>query len=439
MAWQEEITDAKYTSPSGKTFTFYYGALKKDTDLKTATFTFPDVDGALVMPLGRGWRRFPLSCRFYGEDCLTQADNFEKALEETGIGTLQHPIYGQRKVVPTGSISRSDNLTTDLNTSTVEITFAETITDQIFPASEIQQDEEIAEAVNACIEKTAEDYAKQMNFDKKSDAVAAQKQITSMSKVVTEQTDTLAQKSSTVYSLYSQQKAELNNNLSNFVSNAKNVALSIFSVAKSPAQIAIDASAKISAYTAVTRNLTSNFSKNLFSKTRTKAQYINSRLCWQSSVLACASGIAYALSAKGKNETESTGAVVTGLSLSSGNGKFRSREDAVNAATEILELFDQYTAFENKNLAENYNVDVGAGYEDLLKIVVLSTAKILNYAFSLKSKHTIVLDRPRQVIELVAELYNGDFSKVDDFICDNKLNINELEILPLGKKVSYYA
>ena len=69
---------------------------------------------------------------------------------------------------------------------------------------------------------------------------------------------------------------------------------------------------------------------------------------------------------------------------------------------------------------------------------MLSTAKILNYAFSLKSKHTIILDRPRQVIELVAELY-GDFSKVDDFICDNKLNINELEILPLGKKVSYYA
>lgn len=64
MAWNSEIKDATYTSPSGKTYTFRYGQLSKETELKTATFTFPEKDGALVVPLGVGGRTFPMSCFF---------------------------------------------------------------------------------------------------------------------------------------------------------------------------------------------------------------------------------------------------------------------------------------------------------------------------------------------------------------------------------------
>jgi hypothetical protein len=51
---------------------------------------------------------------------------------------------------------------------------------------------------------------------------------------------------------------------------------------------------------------------------------------------------------------------------------------------------------------------------------------------------TITLDRDRQVIELCAELY-GTTDYLDEFIMQNKFNIDEIELLPMGKKVSYYV
>jgi hypothetical protein len=51
---------------------------------------------------------------------------------------------------------------------------------------------------------------------------------------------------------------------------------------------------------------------------------------------------------------------------------------------------------------------------------------------------TITLDRDRQVIELCAELY-GTTDYLDDFITSNNFNADEIELLPMGKKVSYYV
>jgi hypothetical protein len=51
---------------------------------------------------------------------------------------------------------------------------------------------------------------------------------------------------------------------------------------------------------------------------------------------------------------------------------------------------------------------------------------------------TITLDRDRQVIELCAELY-GTTDYLDEFIIENNLNIDEIELLPMGKKVLYYV
>ena len=45
MAQITDLREACYTSPSGKKFYFEYDSkLSSETDLKTATFTFPDKD-----------------------------------------------------------------------------------------------------------------------------------------------------------------------------------------------------------------------------------------------------------------------------------------------------------------------------------------------------------------------------------------------------------
>lgn len=173
MAWTDELLEAKYTTPSGKDFSFLTGDVSKETDLKTASFTFPEKDGALIQSLGRGGRRFSLTCTFWGANCIKEANNFEKGLEEAGVGNLQHPVYGNRKVVPTGSIKRTDNIVSGSNVSTVDVTFAETITDSNENSSEISSDE-LDEQFAEIQDEECEDFANTVKVENSSDQIQTQ-------------------------------------------------------------------------------------------------------------------------------------------------------------------------------------------------------------------------------------------------------------------------
>ena len=71
-------------------------------------------------------------------------------------------------------------------------------------------------------------------------------------------------------------------------------------------------------------------------------------------------------------------------------------------------------------------------------IVSASVNLIVNNSFSLPSRKVVLLGQDRQVIELIYELY-GDMSKLDEFIIDNNLSYNELEVIPMGREVAYYV
>jgi hypothetical protein len=55
-------------------------------------------------------------------------------------------------------------------------------------------------------------------------------------------------------------------------------------------------------------------------------------------------------------------------------------------------------------------------------------------------RRLVKLDRDRNFIELCAELYGSvDNFYLDKLIVENNLNIDELEIIPMGAEVAYYA
>ena len=150
MAWDSDLKEAVYTAPSGKKFSFHFDSnLSSETDLKTATFTFPERDGALVVPLGVGGRRFSFTCYFYGPKCKRDADQFEAGLKERGYGELQHPVYGTHKVVPTGTIGRNDDVVAGVGVSGVSVTFSETIVDSVVINSEVTSIDTINESSNS--------------------------------------------------------------------------------------------------------------------------------------------------------------------------------------------------------------------------------------------------------------------------------------------------
>jgi prophage DNA circulation protein len=145
------IQEARYTSPIGKETNFAWENTKRDTELKTGTYTFPGRDGAHVQHQGAGARTFPLVCIFSGDDYMEKANEFEAMLIERGTAELQHPVYGTLKVIPTGHIEREDDPVNKLGESTVKITFTETITEE--------EATELNEVAAAAIEEKFDEFS----------------------------------------------------------------------------------------------------------------------------------------------------------------------------------------------------------------------------------------------------------------------------------------
>jgi len=60
-------------------------------------------------------------------------------------------------------------------------------------------------------------------------------------------------------------------------------------------------------------------------------------------------------------------------------------------------------------------------------------------SFSLKQERSLVLDRSRTIIDVVAELYGSVDDQLDFFINSNGLTGSEILELPKGKQVVFYV
>ena len=105
----------------------------------------------------------------------------------------------------------------------------------------------------------------------------------------------------------------------------------------------------------------------------------------------------------------------------------------------IQDLFEDFKTFCDKKISQNVSVETDASYEALLEVVTKSVSLILDTAFSLKKRRVITLDRDRQLVELLSELYGDIDSHIDEFISDNDLNIETIKVIPMGTEVAYYV
>lgn len=83
-------------------------------------------------------------------------------------------------------------------------------------------------------------------------------------------------------------------------------------------------------------------------------------------------------------------------------------------------------------------VQTGEGLTAMHDIVIKGLQFIVYRSFDMDIRKEITLVRDRQIMELIAELY-GDFTRLDEFIDDNNLTVDEIALLPMGRKVAYYV
>jgi hypothetical protein len=480
-----ELLEAKYTSPSGKEFIFLWEKVSKKIQLKTGVFTFPDKDGAHVQHQGGGPTTFPFQCIFNGEGHIKNADDFESALLERDVAELQHPLYGIRKVIPTGDIQRDDDYVNTLNETHVTVTFTETLTDEEPTKLEAVTVDEIENDFDEFSESAAADFAESLTIETIDEELEIQATLSS-------QADTLNDNLSGLFSSIGKSKfadfissmRELKNNIKSFLNKAESLVQKAINIArlglnlmKLPSRMIINITEKIKGYSMLIAQITNQFKNDPYGMNKIKNAFASTRLILSGAIASVSSGSALSIansaawggaltqagsngglagSVPGTQGGSSGGGSVSGGGFVSegsfagggavaGTGAAASgvltREAAVAIAVQLKSMLQEVQNFEDAKIEKNTFIDSNAStYLLMVQLVNKSIQLILTSCFALPMKRTIKLDRDRNFIELCAELYGTvDDIYLDRLIIENNLNIDELEIIPMGREVTYYV
>jgi prophage DNA circulation protein len=464
MAWQDKTLEAKYTSPSGREFPFHYEKVSRETNLKTGIFEFPDRDGAHVQHQGAGAKSFPLVCIFSGPDCMDQADAFEESLFERDVAELKHPTYGIIKVIPTGNIKREDDLVNALNESRVTVTFTETITDEAPPMDTVSADA-IEAVFNDLLESSALDFAENISFDTVAEELSLQSALMTQAQLINDNMGALiaadAPALANFKTIFGEAKTGIKGfkstistaksaavKIENFVVKGLNVARLNLNLMKVPSRIKVDIMEKIKGYSILATSIASQFKNDPYGKKNVANAFHSTSLVLTGCTACLATGAAFSMAqaSAGGKKTEINRTPAIPPAFPSGDtippdpeAESVSREESIQVINNILSLLETTKSFQDAKIENDIIIDSNSETYLLLNSLVYSCVQlIMNVSLSLPMRRTITLDQDRQIIELVCELY-GSVDYIDKFISDNDLNADELEVLPMGREVTYHV
>lgn len=414
MAWNDRIREAAYTSPGGDRITFAYENVRKTVDKKTTGFEFPDADGTYVQDLGHTGRRYPLRVFFWGDDYDQDAEQFEAALLERGIGRLEHPIYGTIDVVPFGTITRRDDLKTAANQAVVEVTFWETI-GLIYPAAQTDPASAVLSAVDEYNASAAAEFEDVTSLDSAVEQASFKNSYEALLDSARAGLQTVADAQESVQKQFDAIYDSINEGIDVLIAQPLTLAFQTTQLLQSPARVLTNIQARLDAYGDLANSIISGDGAVV----KPGNDSTNSNQFHTNDLYA---------------STYVTGSVVSVV-----NNEFTTKTEALEAAERVLTQLEDVTNWRDDNFQSLEEVDSGAAYQQLQEAVALTAGFLVEISFSLKQERRIVLDRNRTIIDLAAELYGSVDDQLDFLINSNGLTGSEILELPRGKEIVYYV
>lgn len=412
MSWEDRIQVAAYTAPSGNRFEFLYENVSLEVDKKTVVYTFPEKDGAYIQDLGRAGRRFPFTLMFSGENYDQISDSFLSALEEKGAGKLEHPIYGDRVVVPTGSITRRDDLTTASNQAIFSVSFSETIEEITFPLSAETATAEINNTAQSFQENTAEETAGAIKLDNANEGAALSIVADDSVGVIDGFLKDLAAKTASTKSAFDTVKKAYEENVKNVIDDAAGVIEQAILLTRIASQAKTFITDQFNSYSLMINDLVASVGiADGSNNPGNKYLYTNSIVS----------------------------AALTALCEGSLISTINSRPEAVTTSEAILDLYDKITEWQDENITALGLVDTGISFSDLTSVMSQTAIFLVNESFSLPIERREVLQNDRNIIEYLSSVGLDVETDLDFFIQVNELTADTIEILPAGIEVLYYA
>lgn len=411
MTWEERQRPAAYIAPDGTRLPFVFESVSEQLPRKTAAFDFPDADGTYVQDLGVSSRRYPLRCIFTGPDYDLQAQAFMDALAQTGNGTLEHPAYGPRLVVPVGTPTRRDDLVNAANEAAVEVEFWVT-TGLVYPAVELDAAAQIETAVQDYNRAAAESFAGGLDT---SDPLAANTLRGAISDTLDRTSGALsgiARSTDEVFTRFRDIERSIVASLDDTVGQALTIGAQVSLFLQEPSRAAASIRQRLRDYGALLQVVTASTPEPGFGA-RAQNTFEVDRL--------------------------NAAGAVTGSVLSTLDADFATRGDALEAALDVLGQFEALQAWQDSGYTALDLSDTGGAYTELLDAVALAAGYLVEISFTLRQERALVTTAPRAVVELCAELYGSVDDNLDFFLTSNGFSGSEILEIPRGRRVVYYV
>lgn len=419
MTWEDRLAEAAYTSPGGTRMTFAYGDVSSEVDKRTAAFEFPGVPGAYVQDNGHGERRYPLLCAFSGPECDAQAKAFEKLLLEQGPGRLDHPVYGRIDVVPFGTITRRDDLVTAANQTIVEVVFWSTV-GAVYPSSRIAPQFEVTEAARLAAPALSGDFDRTMNLATEARRANSRLTVQDCLRHVQGALGAAAAVTDSIDREFRSLQQQINFGIDVLIGQPLELAQQMLNLITAPARALAGIESRLAGY----RNL---LDRMLASSTSAPGD-------------TATLGRIPIRRSNDFHTFELTGSgAVLGSVASVVNNTFTAKPRALEAAEEIIGQMDALIAWRDGRYGDLEQIDTGEGYQALQETVALAIGYLVEISFTLSAERAVVLDRPRALVELCAELYGsvGD-ERIDFLINTNRLSGSSIVELQRGARIVYY-
>lgn len=418
--WRDRVEEAAYRSPNGTRIRFLFEDVQRQTTKRGTVYEFPGINDAYIQRKGFGPRRYPMRCYFAGADHDLVATAFEVALLEDGIGKLDHPRYGTLpRVVPFGDITRRDDLKTAANQTIIDVTFWTTLA-SIYPSAQRDAESEIRAALGTFDVELAQELAAG-SFLTEAHRRGLKATIRGGLREVSAELRKVADATDSVRREFDDYNRLINESIDVLIGQPLTLGRQVNALIKAPARALSSIQARLDGYATLYSRLLG--------------------LEASSPSAAAVSGTSAALT-KAQNDFRAQRLMVldtvAGSVESTLEHEFSTKPEALDAAEQVLDLFDNANAWSDSGLDTLGIVDTGAAYQALRNAVAFAAGNLVAISFQLVPERAIVLDRPRTIIDLAAELYGAVDDRLDLLINSNHLSGDEILELPMGKRIVYY-
>jgi prophage DNA circulation protein len=419
VTWQDRLSEAAYTSPSGTRMRFSYADVSSEIDKRTASFEFPGIAGAYVQDNGPGARRFPLVCYFSGPDCDREAQAFEALLLERGAGRLEHPLYGKHTVVPFGTLARRDDLLSGANQTILEVVFWSTL-GAVYPSSGLSPKHNVNLSIGFTRQKLAAGFARKTNL-----LTAARRANTALTvrqalRNIQAAMRKVAGVTESINREFRDLQQQVNFGLDVLIGTPLLMAQQLLNLISAPGRALTGILSRLQGY--------ADLLDRLLGSSRSTPGDVS---------------VLPALQLRLSNDFHTADLLASGAVIGSLTSvlhhTFTAKPQALEAAEALLAQADALTEWQDGRYGDLEQIDTGEGYQSLQETVALAVGFLVEISFSLVPERALVLDRPRSIIDLCAELYGSVDDRLDFLISTNRLTGSDIIELPRGRRVLYYV